>query len=95
MNIKTYIAYVSNSLLNAIRIKKQLGDKDLIIGDKNLSLEDILEKKENFIRQLNNINREDLINSFNISFNEVMINYNMEDEKFENIIENYNNLINK
>ena len=95
MNIKTYIAYASNSLLNAIRIKKQLGDKVLIVGDKNLSLEDILEKKENFIRQLNNINRGDLINSFNISFNEVMINYNMEDEKFENIIENYNNLINK
>ena len=95
MNIKTYIAYVSNSLFNAIRIKKQLGDKDLIIGDKNLSLQDILEKKENFIRQLNSINRGDLINSFNISFNEVMINYNMEDEKFENIIENYNNLINK
>ena len=95
MNIKTYIVYVSNSLLNAIRIKSQLGNKDLIIGGKSFTLQDILEKKENFIRQLNNINRRDLINSFNISFNEVMINYNMEDEKFENIIENYNNLVNK
>ena len=91
MDMKEYIKKTSNALFYMVRLKKQIGNNPIKIGDKNIFMNDINQMKCSFLHQLNETNFSYLHNDFNLTFNQIKENYNMEDEQFDLIVENFNN----